>query len=89
MMTGIVQLFSKLVSSCLFPNYTSNSKSEEFLWNEDKSDSMSEWLPHCLSYIRDVFTELLSLDPPAVMVDIIRDLLFNIRYDLSGFFIFL
>lgn len=79
-MTGVVELFSQLATSCLLPNFEQNG-GDDFVWNEEKSDSMSEWLPHCLSDIRDVFTELLALDPPAAMVDIIRNLLFSLRYN--------
>ena len=78
MMTNVVELFSKLASSCLLPSYNP-SGGDDFVWNDEKSDSMSEWLPHCLSDIRDVFTELLGLDPPGAMVDIIRNLLFSLR----------
>lgn len=76
MVVNVVQLFSVLVTACLLPH---QNQSQEFQWQEQTTESINEWIPHCLNDIRDAFSELLSLDPPREMVDIIRQLLFQIR----------
>lgn len=75
-MINTVHLYATLASSALLPN---SNNSTEFVWNDNKSDSMNEWLPQCLNDIKDTFTELLALDPPKEMIEIIKNLLFNIR----------
>ncbi|ODM94952.1 Exocyst complex component 2, partial [Orchesella cincta] len=77
MMINTVQLFGTLVTSCLLPSGSANT--DEFEWQDKASESMSEWLQHCLGFIKDTYTDFLSLDPPKEMIEILRNLLFQIR----------
>jgi len=77
MMITIVQLFANLVSSCLLPQ---QSQETDLVWNDKITDSLSNWLHHCLSDIKETFSDFLALDPPKDMVAIIRNLIFDIRY---------
>jgi hypothetical protein len=77
MMVNVTQLFAMLVRSCLIPSY----KSTEFVWADRSSESMNEWLQHCLTIIKDSYTEFLALDIPKEMIELIRNLLFDIRSD--------
>lgn len=77
MMINVVQLFGTLITSCLLPS--GSAATAEFEWHDKSSDSMSEWLQHCLGHIKDTYTDFLSLDPPKEMIEILRNLLFQIR----------
>lgn len=77
MMINVVQLFATLVTSCLLPS--GSTSTDEFEWQDKTSESLSEWLQHCLGFIKDTYTDFLSLDPPKEMIECLRNLLFQIR----------
>lgn len=75
MMVSVTQLFTTLATSCLIPH-----KKSEFVWIGRSSDSLNDGLKSCIPILKDTFTIFLELDPPKEMSDLLKQILFDLRY---------
>uniref|UniRef100_A0A1B6LCB4 Exocyst complex component 2 n=2 Tax=Cicadellinae TaxID=33370 RepID=A0A1B6LCB4_9HEMI len=51
----------------------------KFVWPTLRGDVLSEWLPHCLRYVRSAYSLLIGLDLPGEALDSLSKLVFDLR----------
>lgn len=49
------------------------------VWPSQNQDNVVLWLPHCLRYVRSMYSTLIRLDLPNEALDIISSLIFDLR----------
>lgn len=50
-----------------------------YVWPALRGDVLSEWLPHCLRYVRAAYSLLIGLDLPGEALDCVAKLVFDLR----------
>lgn len=54
-----------------------------YMWPSLRGDTLSDWLPHCLRYVRSAYSLLISLDLPNEALDCVAKLVFDLRYHIT------
>lgn len=50
-----------------------------YMWPTLRGDVLSDWLPHCLRFVRSAYSMLIGLDLPGEALDIVSKLVFDLR----------
>ncbi|KAG8251773.1 Exocyst complex component 2 [Homalodisca vitripennis] len=56
-----------------------NPDRAKYIWPTVRGDVLSEWLPHCLRYVRSAYSLLIGLDLPGEALDSLAKLVFDLR----------
>ncbi|XP_044741361.1 exocyst complex component 2 [Chrysoperla carnea] len=99
MILSVIETFCKYVREAVLPHTidkksltaTSSSSPSQpttsLAWPVLELDSITEWLPHCLRYVRSSYTMLIKLDLPGEALDIVATLVQDLRmHTLSSLF---
>uniref|UniRef100_T1J496 Exocyst complex component 2 n=1 Tax=Strigamia maritima TaxID=126957 RepID=T1J496_STRMM len=82
MLLDTFRLHSNLIRSAILPHTLSQSQIKKFdivPWPLSPSDSVSDWLPHCIRFVRGCYSSLVALHLPAESLDVIQQLIFDLR----------
>lgn len=73
---SIISTFTKTITEAILTTPSTNktaSINQEEIWPAEitQAETIVEWLPHCLRYVRSCYTTLIKIDLPSEALDII------------------
>ena len=83
MVLTTIELFSGLLRAAVLPHTLdriSIQRQTYGSWPSQGLDGVGPWLPHCLRYVRSTYSALIKLDLPGEALDIVANLIFDLRY---------
>lgn len=82
MVLTTIELFSGLLRAAILPHTLdrmSIQRQTYGTWPSQGLEGVGPWLPHCLRYIRSTYSSLIRLDLPGEALDIVANLIFDLR----------
>lgn len=82
MVLTAIELFSGLLRAAVLPHTLdrmSIQRQTYGTWASQGMEAVVPWLPHCLRYIRATYISLIRLDLPGEVLDIVANLIFDLR----------
>lgn len=84
MILELLHVFSGAMRGALMPRSldpAGHNYRNYHVWPEVMLDQITPWLPQVLRHVRGCYNTLLTLDLPNDALDVIRDLIFDLRFD--------
>lgn len=77
----VIGLMCGLLRGAILPHTLDRQSADKtnYMWPTLRGDVLSDWLPHCLRFVRSTYSMLIGLDLPGEALDIVSKLVFDLR----------
>lgn len=78
---SVISMMCGYMRGAILPHTLDKQSPERasYVWPNLRGDVLSDWLPHCLRYVRSAYALLIGLDLPSEALDCVAKLVFDLR----------